>query len=150
MAKAKTTDIRYEVSGYAKHDYMDAPVVRVVVSGTYEGHNLKGVCLVNDGTSTWREPVETRGDGRYSFMIGNSSLYKSDPAAKIIIKAAQGIAKDWQALHPAALHEYHVAQAVLRLVRATAAEKVAVKTLNSATEERESAQLSLAAIKKLS
>lgn len=147
MPKAKTTEIHYEVTGYHLNRWSDAPAIRVVVSGTYEGKNLKGVCLVNDGgRSKWRDDVEIRGDGRYSFMIGGSSLRKSNPAYGIIIRDAKTTAVNWKTDHPTALHEFHVAQAALRLERANTRELQAVNDLNKATKEREEATLALAAL----
>jgi hypothetical protein len=117
MAKTKVTDIRYEVSGYFAHHYIEHPIVRVVVSGTYEGHNLKGACLVDlkHVKSSWRRPVETRGIGRYSFMVGGSSLRNGDPAYAVICTGAKLMAEDWQAMHPKALHEFLIEQARLNV-----------------------------------
>lgn len=145
MAKAKTTAINYTISGYFKHHYVETPVVRVVVSGTYEGHNLKGVCLVNDGSSKWRDTVELTGDGRYSFMMGGSSLrIGSDAAARIIAKAAEAAAKDWQASNPNALHEFHVKQAIIRVERCNTREIELTQALAKAVEERKEAVTALA------
>ncbi len=146
MPKAKTTEVHYEVTGYHKHYYIDTPVVRVVVSGTYEGQNLKGVCLVNDEKSHWRGPVELTGDGRYSFLIGGRSLHQSDAAATVIMRAAQSAASDWQTNNPTALHEFNVAQAIIRLERANGRELQAKNDLQRATKEREEATLALAAL----
>lgn len=146
MAKAKTTEVHYEISGYHKHYYVDTPVVRVVVSGTYEGHNLKGVCLVNDGSSHWRDTVELTGDGRYSFMIGGRSLHHSDQGANIIKKAAEAAAKDWQASNPNALHEFHVSQAIKALERCNTREVELTIALANAVEERKKAEQSFAAL----
>lgn len=133
MPKTTVTDIKYDVTGCARHKYIDSPVVQIVVSGTFQGHKLNGMCLINFENSQWRDPVETHGAGRSkSFLVGGLSLHKSHPAYAVIIRDALSLAKLWVKDNPGALYEFKLTQAKQKLELASDIELAATTSLQLA------------------
>lgn len=132
----------YQRTG-GSYDGKFATYVHVDFSGSFPQGNISGIARVyDDPRESWRgeRGIELNGNGRYSFMIGNRSIRRSDDETKEILTLAKQFADKYRADNPNALYEARLSWAKADAGRADKAVEDAIEMVRNRTKVRVAAE----------
>jgi hypothetical protein len=111
--KPRETKLDFEILGWGAGYWRSEHTLHIRVTGTGPNGNLRGKVVYSPTGNEW-ERVRFVGDGRYSFMHGNSSLRTRDGEPEVLglnRSVIEKLGDKWILDHPNALLDFKIEQA---------------------------------------